>query len=229
MNGTGDQFLASSRFAQEQDRVIQGGRSIDLFDDRLQPQVPSHNRQDRCPGQFVFQHPVVFGQKVPHPLEFFEAHAVHEGQGQRFVQGRQQVHLFLVVAVVPVIGHPDNPRQPPEVLAKALEAAALETDQGNFVLLSREKAMLAEKLAGFMPDHLGCCYFSVVRGEAMEAACKLARGVTGRPNLVSVEGAWHGDTGFALSLSQHAQKHLFEPLIPAVDAIPFDDRAAEQL
>ena len=114
----------------------------------------------------------------------------------------------------------------PEALAKALETAALETDQGNFVLLSEEKAMLAEKLAGFMPDHLGCCYFSVVRGEAMEAACKLARGVTGRPNLAAVEGAWHGDTGFALSLSQHAQKHLFEPLIPAVEPIPFDDRAA---
>lgn len=114
----------------------------------------------------------------------------------------------------------------PQTLAKALEAAALETDQGNFVLLSREKAMLAEKLAGFMPDHLGCCYFTVVRGEAMEVACKLARGVTGRPNLAAVEGAWHGDTGFALSLSKHAHKHLFEPLIPAVEPIPFDDRAA---
>jgi acetylornithine/succinyldiaminopimelate/putrescine aminotransferase len=114
----------------------------------------------------------------------------------------------------------------PEALAKALESAAMETDQGNFVLISEEKALLAEKLAEFMPDHLGCCYFTVVRGEAMEAACKLARGRTGRPKLAAVEGAWHGDTGFALSLSQHAQKHLFEPLIPGVVTMPLGDHAA---
>ena len=114
----------------------------------------------------------------------------------------------------------------PEALADSLRDAAMETDQGNFVLISQEKARLAEGLAAFMPGDLDCCYLAVVRGEAMEAACKLARGRTGRSRLAGLAGGWHGDTGFALSLSQQAQPHLFGPLIPAVDTVPFDDRAA---
>ena len=118
-------------------------------------------------------------------------------------------------------------RRRPE-LAEELKRAMCDTDIGNFPLISREKAYLAKALAEFAPGDLECSIFSVVRGEAMDAACKIARGFTRRPRLITVDGGWYGQTGFALSLSQRDDRELFGPLIPGVQVMPFGDvRAAE--
>ncbi len=57
----------------------------------------------------------------------------------------------------------------------------------------------------------------------MDFACKLVRGATGRSGIVTVDGSWFGQTGFALSLSERANREMYGPLIPAVDTIPFGD------
>ncbi|HNR29799.1 MAG TPA: aminotransferase class III-fold pyridoxal phosphate-dependent enzyme [Candidatus Hydrogenedentes bacterium] len=117
----------------------------------------------------------------------------------------------------------------PEAPVAALRNALRDTDQGNFPMVSIEKARLAETLAGFVPGPLECAVFSVMRGEAMDCACKVARGRTGRAELVTVDGGWYGQTGFALTLSERADKTCFGPLIPEVRIVPFDDiSAAEQ-
>ena len=85
-----------------------------------------------------------------------------------------------------------------EMFARELD----KTDQGNFVFVSREKARLAEMLVSFVPARLEGCFFSVARGEAMDFACKLARGYTGRKEYITVDGGSYGQTGFALSLSE---------------------------
>ena len=108
-------------------------------------------------------------------------------------------------------------------LADALRQAARITDQGNFIAISEEKALLAEKLASFMPGKLECALFTVVRGEAMDAACKLARGYTGRPGIVTVDGGWYGHTGFSLSMSGTEDRKLFGPGIPEIQMVPFGD------
>lgn len=113
-------------------------------------------------------------------------------------------------------------RNNPEI-SRELDLASKETDQGNFVVISEEKAALAERLADFMPDTLSCFLFTVVRGEAMDAACKLARGYTERQRLITVDGGSYGDTGFALSLSDCSVKDNFGTLIPGIDRIPFND------
>ncbi len=113
-------------------------------------------------------------------------------------------------------------RRPPE-LAEALRDALRATDQGNFPMVSREKAALAEALAAFTPGALECAVFSVMRGEAVDAACKVARGCTGRPELVTVDGGWYGETGFALSLSERADADAYGPLVPDVCRIPCGD------
>ena len=110
-------------------------------------------------------------------------------------------------------------RRHPELVAE-LGRAARETDQGNFPMISAEKAMLGQRLAEFVPGPLDCSVFSVMRGEAIDFACKLARGATGRSELVTISGAWLGQTGFAMSLSQRDDKALFAPLIPDVTSIP---------
>jgi len=143
---------------------------------------------------------------------------VWDEAGQRFLDGISGAGTF------------NLGRRHPE-LAQALKEAARATDQGNFPMISREKAALAADLAEFVGNGLECSVFAVVRGEALECACKVARGASGRAGLVTPEGGWYGQTGFALSLSQRPDKELYGPLIPEVATVPFGDLAvlAEQI
>ncbi len=111
----------------------------------------------------------------------------------------------------------------PEAVAAALAKALDETDQGNFPMISREKGDLAADLAAWAPGDLDAVVFSVMRGEAMDAALKIARGRTGRATLVSPDGGWYGETGFALSLSDRSDRDAFGPLIPQARQVPFGD------
>jgi putrescine aminotransferase len=115
-----------------------------------------------------------------------------------------------------------------ERLVARLKQAIHETDQGNFVMISEEKALLARKISEFVPGPLDCSLFGVTRGESMDAACKLARGATGRPGLITVDGGSYGDTGFALSLSEHKLKKDFGDLIPGIVSVPSGDQTAAE-
>ena len=108
-------------------------------------------------------------------------------------------------------------------LAEELKQAMHTTDQGNIILISKEKALLAAALADFVPGPLECSLFAVTRGEAFDAACKIVRGFTGRAKLLSVNGGWYGQTGFAMSLSQRDDLGLYAPLVPECAIIPFGD------
>jgi len=105
-------------------------------------------------------------------------------------------------------------------LSNTLQEHADKSDQGNFVLISQEKALLASKLISFIPARLNGVFFSVGRGEAMDFACKLARGYTGRTQLITVDGAYYGETGFSVSLSDGDKKKSFGQ-IPDIATIPF--------
>ncbi|MCP4688679.1 MAG: aspartate aminotransferase family protein, partial [Desulfobacterales bacterium] len=115
----------------------------------------------------------------------------------------------------------------PRAIVDEFKKAMVSVDQGNFPLISREKARLAEALAAFTPGALECSVFSVSRGEAFEFACKLSRGFTKRPELIAVDGSWFGQTGFALSLSERKDKKDFGPPLPGTRIIEFgNDKAA---
>ncbi|MBN2298014.1 MAG: aspartate aminotransferase family protein [Deltaproteobacteria bacterium] len=118
-------------------------------------------------------------------------------------------------------------RKNPSIIQR-FKKAIYETDQGNFVMPSQEKALLAHRIAGFMPGNLDCVLFGVTRGESMDAACKLARGFTARSRLVTVDGGCYGESGFALSLSDRAGREQFGRLIPDVEVIPFGDIEAAE-
>ncbi len=109
------------------------------------------------------------------------------------------------------------------IIAERFMRAVYETDQGNFVMPSDYKALLARRIAAFVPGRLDCVLFGVTRGESMEAACKLARGFTARPGFVTVDGGCYGESGFALSLSDRQGKEQFGRLIPGVTTVPFGD------
>ncbi len=138
---------------------------------------------------------------------------LHTQDGRRLIDGHCGAGVF-------------NLGRRPQALAEELKRALRETDIGNFPMISQEKALLAQALAQFVPGALECSIFAVTRGEAMDAACKVARGYTGRPALITVDGEWYGQTGFALTLSQRDDHALFAPLIPETRSIPFGDVAA---
>ncbi len=83
---------------------------------------------------------------------------------------------------------------------------------------------LAEKLAQFAPGAAPKRVFFTNSGaEAIEAAIKLARYHTGRQHLIAFEGAFHGRTMGALSLtaSKAVQRRGFGPFVPGVMHVEF--------
>ncbi len=68
--------------------------------------------------------------------------------------------------------------------------------------------------------------------EANEAALKFARYATGRPKIIAAMRAFHGRTLGALSLTWNPKyREPFEPLVPAISHIPYDniEAAAEAI
>ena len=76
-----------------------------------------------------------------------------------------------------------------------------------------------QELAAKLSDRFGgaSAFFCNSGGEAVEAALKWARKSTGRPELVALEGSFHGRTLGALSVTgQPAKRTPFEPLVPGI-------------
>lgn len=93
----------------------------------------------------------------------------------------------------------------------------------NHTGLSAYPAMLAEELARTAPP-LEAALFSNSGAEAVETAMKLARAATKRTRILYCEGAYHGLTLGALSVSATQRMRApFEPLLADCTPIPFDD------
>ena len=60
---------------------------------------------------------------------------------------------------------------------------------------------LAQLIADAMPDPLDTVFFANSGSEAVEAALKLSRRVTGRPGLISFSGGFHGRTYGSVSVT----------------------------
>jgi acetylornithine/N-succinyldiaminopimelate aminotransferase len=81
----------------------------------------------------------------------------------------------------------------------------------------------AKKLCELTPTRLNCVYPVNSGTEANEAAIKLAKRVTGRTEIVSFRGAYHGSTHGSLSISgNETKKYAFRPLLPDVRFIRFN-------
>jgi len=108
----------------------------------------------------------------------------------------------------------------------ALERALESLDIGNHHLVSPARAELARRLAKTTSGALPGVVFGVSGGEAVDLALKLARGLTGRPGIVSAVGGYHGHTGLALSTGDPSYRDPFGPQAPGYSQVPFDDLSA---
>ncbi len=90
----------------------------------------------------------------------------------------------------------------------------------------RLQADLAEAVCAIAPGKSPKRAFLTNSGtESIEAAIKLARYATGRPNFLAFLGAFHGRSLGALSLtaSRARQREKFSPLLPGVVHVPYAD------
>ena len=88
----------------------------------------------------------------------------------------------------------------PRVVA-ALREGLDHLDVGNHHLISGWRARLATELAASTGDALPYAVFTPSGTESVDLALRLARAHTGRPQIVSARGAYHGLSGFALAAS----------------------------
>jgi 4-aminobutyrate aminotransferase-like enzyme len=61
----------------------------------------------------------------------------------------------------------------------------------------------AERLTALLPDHLEICYFTNSGSEANELGLRLARAATGRPDVATVDVAYHGNTQRLIEISPY--------------------------
>jgi putrescine aminotransferase len=111
----------------------------------------------------------------------------------------------------------------PEFAVDALVDALREHDMGDWLLPSRRRADGAAALARLLPAPLRYSFFTASGAEAVEVACKLARSVTGRTELVCAEHGYHGHVGFSLAMDDPPLSDRYRPLTPGVVRIPFGD------
>lgn len=115
------------------------------------------------------------------------------------------------------------------VIARVLTDAVQNVDMGDWMLLSGIRAAAAERLASLAPGNLNYVQWAVTGSEAIEVACKFARGTTGRRNIITMQNAYHGFSGFSLAAAPEGMREPFAPVTPGVQPVPFGDIGAIEL
>ncbi|MBE7528510.1 MAG: aminotransferase class III-fold pyridoxal phosphate-dependent enzyme [Chloroflexi bacterium] len=82
---------------------------------------------------------------------------------------------------------------------------------------------LTEELSQIVPPKLDTFFFSNSGAEAVEAAVKLARAATGKPNIIVFQGSFHGRTHatMAMTTSKTIYRAGYQPLVPGIFVAPF--------
>ena len=105
---------------------------------------------------------------------------------------------------------------------KIIEAIKNQVDKHMHVMVYGEfiqdsTLAFSKKLISLLPSNLNCVYPVNSGTEANEAAIKLAKRVTGRTEIISFRGSYHGSTNGSLSISgNEIKKQAFRPLLPDV-------------
>jgi len=111
---------------------------------------------------------------------------------------------------------------------KVLEAIKTQLERHMHVMVYGEyiqdaQLQLCNALNKITPNEIDSFYFVNSGTEAVEAALKLAKRVTGRHKIVSFKGAYHGSTHGSLSVSGNEyKKYAVRPLLPDIHLIRFN-------
>ncbi len=115
----------------------------------------------------------------------------------------------------------------PEVVAAVQDQAAAYMHlmvYGEYV--QQPQVAYARALTATLDPSLDCVYWGNSGAEAIEGAFKLAKRVTGRTEILSFQGSYHGSTHGALSaMGDETYKRAYRPLLPDHRILPWADAA----
>ncbi len=129
-------------------------------------------------------------------------------------EGRKYLDLVSGIATLN-LGHGR-----PEVLAAA-QAQMHTLAHGGGAFLDQPVYAFAERLAGITPDGIDSILFSATGSGANESALHMARVATGRDDIVSFRGSFHGRTEAALAASVSRAEFRTKILATDVTVAPF--------
>jgi 4-aminobutyrate aminotransferase len=111
----------------------------------------------------------------------------------------------------------------PKVVAAAQEQVARLIHGQYTTVMHQPLKRLVARLGEVLPAGLDSVFFVNSGSEAVEAALRLARQATGRPNVIAFHGGFHGRTMGAASLTTAGTKFRtgFAPLMGGVFISPF--------
>ncbi len=111
---------------------------------------------------------------------------------------------------------------PKVVAAVQKQAGKILHAQANIVY-HEPMIQLTEELSQILPEQLNSYFFSNSGAEAVEAAVKLARAATGKPNIIVFQGSFHGRTHatMAMTTSKTIYRAGYQPLVPGIFVSPF--------
>lgn len=147
---------------------------------------------------------------------------VEEAKGARIVDDRGRKFIDFVAGYgIFNLGH-----NPPSIIA-ALRSELDALPLWNRPFLNAPLAELAARLVELAPGDLQRVFVCSTGAEAIESAIKLARLAARRTEIVAAEGAFHGFTLGALSVSGiPGQSRPYRPLLPGIRHVPFGDADA---
>ncbi len=111
----------------------------------------------------------------------------------------------------------------PKVVAAA-QAQAGKLVHGQYAIVKHQPMLeLVDRLSRRMPGDIDSLFFSNAGTEAVEASLRLARHATGRPNIITFQGGFHGRTMGALSVttSSVGLRAGLQPMMGGVVVAPF--------
>ncbi|MGW6336898.1 aspartate aminotransferase family protein [Nocardia rhamnosiphila] len=111
----------------------------------------------------------------------------------------------------------------PRVVAAAQEQVGKLIHGQYTTVMHRPMLELTERLGTVLPAGLDSVFYANSGSEAVEAALRLARQATGRPNVIVFHGGFHGRTVAAATMTTSGTRFSagFSPLMSGVYVAPF--------
>ena len=146
---------------------------------------------------------------------------VARGKGTRVwdVQGKEYIDCMGGYGVA-LVGHCN------ERVVAAIKKQAETLITAHMSVYNQTRLEFMKKMVEQAPPGLTKMFFTNSGAESVEAALKFARKFTGRPGVIAMNGAYHGKTFGALSVT-YSEKYRksFMPLLDGVKFVPYSDPA----
>ncbi|BCW43131.1 aspartate aminotransferase family protein [Arthrobacter sp. StoSoilB5] len=153
----------------------------------------------------------ILKQATPVVVDYASGSWIHATDGKKYLD-------FTTGIGVTSTGHCH-----PDVVAAAREQVGKIVHAQYTTVMHKPLLELTELLGGVLPQGLDSIFYATSGSEAVEASIRLARMATGRPNIISFQGGFHGRTVAAASLTTAGTKFRsgFSPIMSGVHVAPF--------